>query len=199
MPDQTFVHHADAVSFANVQAGDKSEIYETAIASAVALFESERFWVTNLANAASLMWYAFDALGMHVNWAGFYVVQRRPRTTATTATTTTTTTKLVLGPFMGKVACQTIEIGKGVCGTAAEKARTVVVSDVEQFPGHIACDGSTKSEVVVPILDNSGMVKGVLDVDCLVIDGFDDTDVQFLEDLARLVGQSCEWEGMDIK
>ncbi|KAK9241151.1 GAF domain-like protein [Lipomyces kononenkoae] len=194
MPDKAFVHHADAVTFATTV--DKSEIYETAMASAVALFEPQRFWVTNLANAASLMWYAFDALGMNVNWAGFYVVatnvgggnNRRDDDDGKPA-------ELVLGPFMGKVACQTIVFGRGVCGTAAETAKTVVVPDVDKFPGHIACDGSTKSEVVVPILDNAGTVKGVLDVDCLVMNGFDDVDVRFLEDLAGLVGRSCEWDG----
>ncbi|ODQ73874.1 hypothetical protein LIPSTDRAFT_104402 [Lipomyces starkeyi NRRL Y-11557] len=172
-------HHADASTFT---ATDKSQVYETAVSSAVALFESQRFWATNLANAASLMWHAFDALGMHVNWAGFYVVQ--PRVGKQT---------LMLGPFMGKVACQTINFGRGVCGTAAEAGTTVVVPDVEKFPGHIACDGSTKSEVVVPILDDAGVVRGVLDVDCLVVDGFDEADVQFLESLAGLIGRSCEW------
>ncbi|KAK9496281.1 GAF domain-like protein [Lipomyces doorenjongii] len=195
------VHHADASTFTTA---DKSEVYETAISSAVALFESQRFWATNLANAASLMWHAFDALGMHVNWAGFYVVQPRrlqkPSDADTEGDKEVAEDKrvgkrtLMLGPFMGKVACQIIIFGRGVCGTAAEAGTTVVVPDVEKFPGHIACDGSTKSEVVVPILDDAGAVRGVLDVDCLVVDGFDETDVQFLESLAGLIGRSCEWD-----
>ncbi|KAK9321118.1 GAF domain-like protein, partial [Lipomyces orientalis] len=127
------------------------------------------------------MWYAFEALDMRVNWAGFYVVeprrrrrQQQPARMDDAGTIGEISNKtMALGPFMGKVACQTIEFGRGVCGTAAATGTTVVVADVDKFPGHIACDGATKSEVVVPILDDAGgVVRGVLDVDCLVMDGF---------------------------
>ncbi|KAJ8100048.1 GAF domain-like protein [Lipomyces tetrasporus] len=196
MPDEPFAHHADAATFA---ASDKSDVYETVLGSAAALVESQRFWATNLANAASLMWHAFEALDMRVNWAGFYVVEPRrhqqPQQQQQGTTGEISNRTLALGPFMGKVACQTIEFGRGVCGTAAASGTTVVVADVDKFPGHIACDGATKSEVVVPILDDAGgVVRGVLDVDCLVTDGFDDTDVEFLEKLAGLLGRSCDWD-----
>ena len=108
-----------------------------------ALVEGQRNWVCNLANAASLLWHLFHSLpspSSFVNWAGFYVVDKlRP-------------SQLILGPFQGKVACQTIAIGKGVCGTAAAKKETILLEDVENFPGHIACDSESKSEVVVPIV-----------------------------------------------
>lgn len=100
-------------------------------------------WNSNTANTASLLWHALHALpspSNKVNWAGFYVLD------------STTSSQLILGPFQGKVACQTIHFGKGVCGTAAQSKVTQLVPDVEEFPGHIACDGDSKSEIVVPIL-----------------------------------------------
>lgn len=104
---------------------------------------------SNTANAASLIWHAVHALpppSNRVNWAGFYVSDP------------TTPNQLILGPFQGKVACQTIAFGKGVCGAAAEKRETQLVPDVEAFPGHIACDGDSRSEVVVPVV-KSGKVS----------------------------------------
>jgi hypothetical protein len=98
---------------------------------------------SNTANAASLIWHALHALptpSSKVNWAGFYVSDP------------TTPNQLILGPFQGKVACQTIAFGKGVCGAAAQSQQTQLVPDVEKFPGHIACDGDSKSEIVVPIM-----------------------------------------------
>jgi L-methionine (R)-S-oxide reductase len=100
---------------------------------------------SNTANAASLIWHALHALpspSNQVNWAGFYVSDP------------STPNQLILGPFQGKVACQTIAFGKGVCGAAAQSQKTQLVPDVEQFPSHIACDGDSKSEIVVPILKN---------------------------------------------
>jgi L-methionine (R)-S-oxide reductase len=100
---------------------------------------------SNTANAASLIWHALHALpspSNQVNWAGFYVSDP------------STPNQLILGPFQGKVACQTIAFGTGVCGAAAQSQKTQLVPDVEQFPSHIACDGDSKSEIVVPILKN---------------------------------------------
>lgn len=107
------------------------------------LVDDQRNWVCNTANAASLLWHLFHsqpAPSSSVNWAGFYVRDK------------TKPSQLILGPFQGKVACQTIAIGKGVCGTVAAKAETLLLDDVETFPGHIACDSESKSEVVVPIV-----------------------------------------------
>jgi L-methionine (R)-S-oxide reductase len=103
-----------------------------------------------------------------------------------------TPNQLILGPFHGKVACQTIKFGKGVCGTAAEKMETQLVPDVEAFPGHIACDGNSKSEIVVPILVK-GKVAAIIDIDCADIQGFDEVDRGALEDLAELLARSCDW------
>lgn len=100
---------------------------------------------SNLANTASLLWHGYQSLpspSKSVNWAGFYVLDpTKPR-------------QLILGPFQGQVACQTIGFGRGVCGTAAQTGVTQLVSDVDKFPGHIACDGASKSEIVVPIVQN---------------------------------------------
>jgi putative methionine-R-sulfoxide reductase with GAF domain len=95
---------------------------------------------------------------------------------------------------MGRVACQTIPFGKGVCGDAAATAETQLVPDVEARPGHIACDGDTKSEIVVPIvLEDGKKVVGVIDVDCADLKGFDEVDQRWLEKLARLLASSCDW------
>jgi L-methionine (R)-S-oxide reductase len=104
------------------------------------------------------------------------------------------TPQLILGPFQGKVACQTIAFGRGVCGAAAESQSTQLVKDVEQFPGHIACDGDSKSEIVVPIIaGESKTVVAIIDIDCAELNGFDEVDKKHLEDLAALLAKSCDW------
>ncbi|ETN43303.1 uncharacterized protein HMPREF1541_02462 [Cyphellophora europaea CBS 101466] len=147
------------------------------------LVVDQRNWVCNTANAASLLWHLFHSLpapSSSVNWSGFYVVDKAKPS------------QLVLGPFHGKVACQTIAVGKGVCGTVAEKAQTLLLEDVETFPGHIACDSDSKSEVVVPIMVD-GKVVGVIDIDCAETSGFDEVDRTGLERLALLLAKSCDW------
>ncbi|KAJ5252214.1 hypothetical protein N7489_002624 [Penicillium chrysogenum] len=99
---------------------------------------------------------------------------------------------LLLGPFHGKPACQEIRFGKGVCGTAAAKQETVVVPDVLDFPGHIACDAESRSEIVVPILVN-GETVAIIDIDCTEPSGFDDEDKKYLEKLATLLAEQCDW------
>ena len=105
--------------------------------------------------------------------------------------------QLILGPFQGKVACQTILFGRGVCGTAAETRKTQLVKDVESFPGHIACDGDSKSEIVVPIVATAKggqeKVVAIIDIDCAELDGFDEVDQKHLEELAALLARSCDW------
>jgi len=138
---------------------------------------------SNLANAASLLWHAYKSLpepSSQVNWAGFYVLDAKKAE------------QLILGPFQGKVACQTIGFGRGVCGAAAKTRITQVVDDVEKFPGHIACDSESRSEIVVPILKD-GEVVAIIDVDCAVVDGFDTEDEYWLEQLANLLSESCDW------
>lgn len=118
---------------------------------------------------------------------GFYVLDR-----------SSSRDQLILGPFQGKVACQTIAFGRGVCGTAAATATTQLVQDVDLFPGHIACDGDSKSEIVVPILSGDGgagtqKVVAIIDVDCAALNGFDEVDKKYLERLAALISKSCDW------
>ncbi|KAH8808072.1 GAF domain-like protein [Xylogone sp. PMI_703] len=173
--------HADASNFAS--GISKEEAYKQVLEQAEALFDGQRNWVTN---AASLLWHAYKSLpspSNEVNWAGFYTLH--PSTPKT----------LILGPFQGKVACQTIAFGRGICGTAAATNTTQLVPDVDAFPGHIACDGDSRSEIVVPIVDESKSkaVVAIIDVDCAVTGGFDEVDRVWLEKLAGLLGRSCDW------
>jgi L-methionine (R)-S-oxide reductase len=122
-----------------------------------------------------------------VNWAGFYVLDPDSQPDKK---------QLILGPFQGKVACQTILFGRGVCGAAASTGETQLVPDVEAFPGHIACDGDSKSEIVVPIIaekDGSRQVVAIIDIDCAETNGFDEVDQRWLEKLAGLLSTSCAW------
>ncbi|KAH8195293.1 hypothetical protein TruAng_010542 [Truncatella angustata] len=117
-----------------------------------------------------------------VNWAGFYTLDPK----------LSLKPQLILGPFQGKVACQQIAFGRGVCGTAAADRTTQLVPDVEAFPGHIACDGDSKSEIVVPIVVGSKLVA-IIDIDCAELNGFDEIDKKYLEQLAEMIGKSCDW------
>jgi len=122
-----------------------------------------------------------------VNWCGFYVLD------------TSTPSQLILGPFQGHVACQTIKFGKGVCGTAATKKETQIVPDVDQFPGHVACDSASKSEIVVPIIqtkvgEEEEKLVAIIDVDCAEMDGFDEQDREWLEKFALLIARSCDFQ-----
>lgn len=123
--------------------------------------------IANLANASALL---YDKLS-DLNWAGFYLMEDG---------------KLVLGPFQGKVACIEIKVGRGVCGTAVEKDATMLVPNVHEFPGHIACDGASNSEIVVPI-HKDGKVYGVLDIDSPSLNRFSEEDKVGLEEFARIL------------
>ena len=124
----------------------------------------------NLANAAAAIWQAMDG----INWVGFYLMQEGV---------------LVLGPFQGKPACIEIPVGKGVCGSAVAQKRTLVVENVHQFPGHIACDGASNSEIVVPIFQK-GHVCGVLDIDSPYFSRFSETDRRGLEEVVGILEQT---------
>ena len=123
--------------------------------------------VANLANASALLYSALDG----INWAGFYLCDGD---------------RLVLGPFQGKPACIEIPIGRGVCGTAAERKETVLVPDVHKFPGHIACDGASNSEIVIPLF-SGGTLVGVLDIDSPLFDRFTEADKEGLERFAEIL------------
>ena len=128
--------------------------------------------ITNLANASALLFEELDRL----NWAGFYLLRER---------------KLMLGPFQGKPACTVIPLGKGVCGTAAAENRTVLVPDVHLFPGHIACDSASESEIVVPV-HMHGALYGVLDIDSPVKDRFSEEDRKGLEAFVKILEEKLE-------
>ncbi|WP_297991574.1 GAF domain-containing protein [Anoxybacillus sp.] len=141
--------------------GTKEENYALVIEQLQALISDEKNVIANLANAAALLNYFLH----DINWVGFYVAEGN---------------ELVLGPFQGLPACVRIPFGKGVCGTAANEKRTVRVADVHAFPGHIACDAASQSEIVVPMIKN-GRVIGVLDIDSPMKNRFDEVDEQYLE------------------
>src|SRR5471032_1661424 len=136
------------------------------VAQAAALFDGERDPIANAANLASLIGTSIDDL----NWSGIYIMRK---------------VELVLGPFYGRPACVRIALGKGVCGTAARDQRTIVVGDVHQFPGHIACDSASRSEVVVPLVRDRKVI-GVLDIDSPSTRRFDEEDARALEALAAI-------------
>lgn len=152
---------------------DKGECYRLLGGQLSALMEGERDALANLANAAALIYHALPDL----NWAGFYLYKQG---------------MLVLGPFQGMPACVRIPLGRGVCGTAALERRTQVVPDVHAFPGHIACDAASRSEIVAPLVDGERLL-GVLDVDSPLPGRFDEGDREGLEALARLLIAGCDW------
>ena len=147
----------------------KEEIYRSLLPQIQALIADEPHTVANLANVSAALREAFRFF-----WVGFYTVDDQT---------------LVLGPFQGPVACTRIAYGKGVCGTAWAEACTLIVPDVNQFPGHIACSAAAQSEIVVPVIKN-GTVIAVLDVDSNRLNTFDETDQRFLEELAEMMSQT---------
>jgi len=148
---------------------DQAARYQELGPQLAALLDGEPDLIANLANAAAAIKECVTA----ASWVGFY---RRVGD------------ELVLGPFQGKVACVRIAMGRGVCGTAAAEQRTVVVADVERFPGHIACDAGSRSEIVVPIL-REGRVVAVLDVDSYQLDAFGEVDARALEAIAAMLAR----------
>ncbi len=150
--------------------------YELLHAQLGALGEEEPHWLPLLANASALLYGALEEL----NWAGFYLLRDG---------------ELLLGPFQGKVACIHIPLGRGVCGTAALRDETLLVPDVHAFPGHIACDSASRSEIVVP-LHADGRVAGVLDIDSPQPARFSEEDRKELERFARLLEELADWSAL---
>jgi len=147
---------------------DKATDYASLADELLGLLAGERNWIANAANTTALL---FDALP-GINWAGFYFLEDEQA-------------GLVVGPFQGKPACVRIPLGKGVCGTAAATRKTIVVPDVHEFPGHIACDAASRSEIVVPLIKGDTLL-GVLDVDSPELARFDDADRRGIERLAAI-------------
>ncbi|MGD0382316.1 MAG: GAF domain-containing protein [Thermoguttaceae bacterium] len=145
---------------------DKTELYGQLADQLLALLADETDLVANAANTAALIYHTLP----DINWAGFYFLKGD---------------ELVLGPFQGKPACVRIPLGKGVCGTAAKERKTLVVPDVQKFPGHIACDTASNSEIVVPLIKKEKLL-GVLDIDSLSLARFDEQDQKGLEWFIRI-------------
>ena len=146
--------------------GDKTDQYQSLIPQIKGLLEGETDGVANLANVAAALKEQFGWL-----WVGFYIVKNN---------------ELVVGPFQGPVACTRIKKGKGVCGASWAETKTIIVADVEKFPGHIACSSLSRSEIVVPVIRNNEVVA-VLDVDSEQLEQFDLTDQRFLEEIVNLI------------
>ena len=151
-----------------IHSGDKAERYACLLPQLEEIVSTETDPIANMANVAACLWETFRFW-----WVGFYRVKD---------------SELVLGPFQGPLACTRIRKGRGVCGTSWAEARTIIVPDVEQFPGHIACSSASRSEIVVPILKD-GVVIGVLDVDSENLATFDETDALWLEKVAQLIAK----------
>lgn len=147
----------------------KTEKYQELVASIRALVDGETDQIAVMSNIAAAI---HQTMGFW--WTGFYRVQQG---------------ELVLGPFQGPVACMHIPYGRGVCGTAWQQRQTIIVPDVEQFPGHIACSSASRSEIVVPVFDSSDDVVAVLDIDSEHLATFDDTDRQYLEEICGLLAE----------
>lgn len=158
----------------SLQTLDKTTFYKELLQQSSGLLHDERDMIANMANISSLLFHTMR----DINWSGFYLWKNG---------------ELVLGPFHGKPACVRIALGRGVCGTAAERRETVVVEDVHAFPGHIACDAASRSEIVVPLVKH-GQLVGVLDIDSPIESRFTNEDQEALERLATAL-----LEGSDIQ
>ena len=145
----------------------EEERYRLLVSQIKSLLMKEDNLISNLSNFTAIIKDTFDK----ISWVGFYLFNGE---------------KLYLGPFQGKVACTNIEIGKGVCGTAARKRETIIVADVDMFPGHIACDSSSKSEIVIPLIQ-TGKLLGVLDIDGYELNSFGIIDKNYLEEICKFL------------
>ncbi len=167
------MYRADRISGVGVD-----EFYRQVASMYGSLITGESSWLANMANLSALL---FDQMDQ-INWVGFYLWDGQ---------------ELVLGPFQGKPACVRIPLGKGVCGTAASRREALVVQDVHQFPGHIACDAASRSEVVVP-LELDGRLLGVLDIDSPVTERFTEEDGSGLTRLLQLLVKGSSWEASPL-
>ena len=152
----------------------KAELYASLAAQLRSLLAGERDSVANMANFAALLFHSLPDL----NWSGFYLLKGK---------------QLVLGPFQGKPACIRIPLGEGVCGTAAARRETILVANVHEFPGHIACDSASNSEIVVPLVNDDTLV-GVLDLDSPSVGRFDEDDAKGLNELVEIFVEVTDLE-----
>ncbi|WVF68791.1 hypothetical protein IAT40_003563 [Kwoniella sp. CBS 6097] len=214
--------HADS-SYIPDTVRTKIDFYEHVATHLEALLHGERYWVTNLAQAAAILYHSYLACSLYggeatkpvVNWCGFYLhppshpsspsssssSSTPPPAPSSSSSSSTSTLNpkpippLLLGPYQGRPACLSINPikGKGVCADAFLQQQTLIVDDVEAYPGHIACDGETKSEIVVPLIDNEGRFIGVLDLDSTVLGTFGEDDKVGLERIVGVLKGGCDW------
>lgn len=156
----------------NLNQKNKEELYKSLIPICKSLIDDEKEWISLLSNFSAVLKQSFNTF----SWVGFYLLKDG---------------RLILGPFQGKVACSLIEIGKGVCGTAFKERRTIVVEDVDKFPGHIACDENSRSEIVVPVFLDEEVI-GVLDIDSYNYSNFDKIDQKYLEELVSILSKKLK-------
>lgn len=153
---------------------DKHAFYELMLMQLQALLEGEENPIVILSNASALLNECLE----QINWVGFYLMKKG---------------ELLLGPFQGKVACMHIAVGRGVCGTAVSENKTQLVKDVHAFPGHIACDSASRSEIVIPIRKGNE-IMGVLDIDSPILSRFDEIDAMYLEKCVNVIEGLCKWD-----
>lgn len=153
---------------------DKQAFYELMLMQLQALLEGEENPIAILSNASALLNECLE----QINWVGFYLMKKG---------------ELLLGPFQGKVACMHIAVGRGVCGTAVSENKTQLVKDVHAFPGHIACDSASRSEIVIPIRKGNE-IMGVLDIDSPILSRFDEIDAMYLEKCVNVIEGLCKWD-----
>ncbi|KIR58465.1 GAF domain-containing protein [Cryptococcus bacillisporus CA1873] len=188
--------HADS-SYIPDTIASKAEFYDHVVSHLEALLEGERYWVTNLSQASAILYHSFLACSLYggnahspvVNWCGFYLHPPAHPSSSSSSS------PLLLGPYHGRPACLSITPtpGKGVCADAFVNQATLIVPDVETYPGHIACDGDTKSEIVVPLRNRGGKVIGVLDLDSTQLATYDEEDKKGLERVADILTKGCDW------
>mmetsp|Transcript_318 Transcript_318/g.582 ORF Transcript_318/g.582 Transcript_318/m.582 type:complete len:163 (+) Transcript_318:1083-1571(+) len=156
--------------------------YEKVFKEIESVIQVERNRIANMANVASICFERYNEANAQVNWFGFYLVDK-----------VSEKKELVLGPFHGTVACTRIRYGKGVCGSCWQQDKALVVPNVHEFKGHIACDSRSESEIVVPLYDAKNQFVGLIDVDSLKRETFSDDDVSFLTKVAASLKEACDW------
>lgn len=173
------------------QTESRDEKYKALIPQIEALIGNEKDLIANLANTAAALHQTFGFF-----WVGFYLVKKNGAPIYHTYNNddirNDNNCELVLAPFQGPIACTRIKRGRGVCGTAWEAAKTIIVSDVEQFPGHIACNSASRSEIVIPLIAGNGTVFGVLDIDSDQLNDFDESDQFYLEKICKIIESTIQ-------
>ncbi|TIC71269.1 GAF domain-like protein [Wallemia mellicola] len=175
--------HADAANIDSYR--PKQEVYDDILTNLDSLLTGQTNWISNLSNTSSILFWTLKEINK-INWAGFYIYNK-------------STKILELGPFHGLPACQIIkaELNKGICADTFCKSQPILVPNVDEYPGkHIACDSTTKSELVLPVFSSSSTCIGVMDFDSLVLNGFDEVDKVNMEKITHLLTEKCDFSSL---